>query len=57
MKSEVPPLLVGTVSLDAGTATVLGLILLIGVAVFIGIRKDIAAFALVAGTLTLALTM
>ena len=32
-------------------------VLLIGMAVVVGIRKDVAAFALIAGTLTIALTM
>ncbi len=57
MKSEVPPLLIGSVSLDTMTVTAVGLVLLIGIATVVGIRKDIAACALVAGTLTIALTM
>ena len=57
MKSEVPPLLIGSASLDVGTATVLGLIFVIGVSIFIGIRKDVAMLGFVAGALTIALTM
>ena len=57
MKSEVPPLLIGSASLDVTTVTAIGLVLLIGMAVVVGIRKDVAAFALIAGTLTIALTM
>ena len=57
MKSEFVPITIGSASLDLVTVTVLILIGLIGIAVIVGIRKDLAAFALIAGALTIALTM
>ena len=57
MKSEYVPITIGSASLDLVTVTVLVLLGLIGVAVIVGIRKDLTAFALIAGALTIALTM
>lgn len=57
MKSEMPPFVIGSASMDVITVTAIALFALILLGVLIGIRKDIAAFALIAGTLTIALTM
>ena len=57
MKSEYVPITIGSASLDLVTVTVLILLGLISIAVIVGIRKDLTAFALIAGALTIALTM
>lgn len=57
MKSDSVPFVIGTASIDVTTMAAAAICVTVVLAVMIGIRKDLAAFALVAGGLAIALTM
>lgn len=57
MKSDSVPIMIGTASIDGTTMAIGAICAAVLVAMMIGIRKDIAAFALVVGGLAIALTM
>lgn len=57
MKSDSVPFIIGTASVDMTTMAAGVICTAVVLAVMIGIRKDLAAFALVAGGLAIALTM
>lgn len=57
MKTDSVPIVIGTASIDLTTMAAAAVCVAVVMAVMVGIRKDVAAFALVAGGLAIALSM
>ncbi len=57
MRNDGVPLTIGSISLDQTTLVVMGLVLLVMLGTMLGIRRDVALGALVAGGLVIALAM
>ena len=56
MRSDGVPMTIGSLSLDPITMVVIGLILIVVLGTMLGVRRDIALGAFIAGALVIALT-
>lgn len=56
MRHDGVPLTIGSLSLDPITMVVIGLILIVVLGTMLGVRRDIALGAFIAGALVIALT-